>query len=134
MLRDEEILELLSDGNISEIGSSRNESVDNDFPFAKFEHLLDNVDNENCLIEHDEEWVPPPLTITSKRNIRWAQKPFNQPTLKLDDVEQNNIILEIKSLYNTFLGIFLMIFSKNAIQKGVTRFKPTDMYEMKCLI
>jgi len=92
MLRDEEILELLGDGNISEIGSPRSETEEIDFPFAEFENLLDNFDNENedCLIVQDEEWIPPPLTITSKRNIKWAQKPFNQPTLKLDDVEQNN--------------------------------------------
>ncbi|KAF0747096.1 piggyBac transposable element-derived protein 3-like [Aphis craccivora] len=108
MLRDEEILELLGDGNISEIGSPRIETEDIDFPFAEFENLLDNFDNvnENCLIVQDEEWVPPPLTITSKSNIRWVQKPFKQPTLELDDVEQNNIILELKSPLQYFSEYF----------------------------
>jgi len=54
----------------------------------------------------DEEWIPPLLTITSKRNIKWAHKHFNQPTLKLDDVEQNNIILELKSPLQYFSEYF----------------------------
>jgi len=37
MLRDEEILELLGDGNISQIGSPRSETENIDFPFAEFE-------------------------------------------------------------------------------------------------
>ncbi|CAI6355190.1 unnamed protein product [Macrosiphum euphorbiae] len=144
MLRDEEILELLGDGNISEIGSPRSETEEIDFLFAEFENLLDNFDDENedCLIVQDEEWIPPPLTITSKRNIKWAQKPFNQPTIKLDDLEQNNNILELKSPLQYFSEYFdddvfeNMAYHTNlyAVQKGVTRFKPTDMYEMKRLI
>lgn len=144
MLRDEEILELLGDGNISEIGIPRSETEEIDFSLAEFENLLDNFDdkNEYCLIVQDEEWIPPPLTITSKRNIKWAQKPFNQPTLKLDDVEQNNNILELKLPLQYFSEYFdddvfeNMAYHTNlyAVQKGVTKFKPTAMYEMKRLI
>ncbi|KAL4125830.1 hypothetical protein QTP88_010070 [Uroleucon formosanum] len=122
----------------SEIRSSRSETEDIDFPFTEFEHLLDNFDNknENCLIVQDKEWVPPPLTITSKRNIRCAQKSFNQPTLKLDDVEQNNITLELKSPLQYFSEYFdddvfeKMAYHINlyAIQKGVTRFETFNRY------
>jgi len=65
MLRDEEISELLGDGNVSEIESPRSETDDIDFPFEEFENMLDDFDeNVDCLIVQDEEWVPPPLTIT----------------------------------------------------------------------
>jgi hypothetical protein len=80
--------------------------------------LLDNFDNENenCLILQNKEWVPPALTIASKRNIKWTQKPFNQLTLKLDEVEQHNIILELKSPLQYFSEYFDDdVFEKNGI-------------------
>lgn len=54
------------------------------------------------------------------------------------DIEQNNIILELKSSLQYFSDDIFekMAYYTNlyAIQKGVTRFKPTDMYKMKRLI
>lgn len=141
MLREEEILELLGDGNVSEIGSPRSDGEDIEFPFDEFENLLDEHDNDNldCLNVQEEEWVPPPLTLTNKCNIKWAQKPFNQPSITLDDLESSNIITELKSPLQYFSEYFdgtvfeKMSYYTNlyAIQKGLTRFKPTDTNEMK---
>jgi len=54
----------------------------------------------------DDEWVPLPLTITNKRNIKWAQKPFNQPSLNLDVLEPSYTIIELKSPSQYFAEYF----------------------------
>jgi len=59
MFRNEDILELLSDGKMSEIGNSRSENEGINFKIVEFQNFLENVGNVhiNNFTVRANEWV-----------------------------------------------------------------------------
>lgn len=143
MLSDGDILALLGDGDVSDIGSEVDElEDDNCFPIDEFDQLLNDFDDLSSDILPDIEEVEPDFINTNKRDIHWVQKPFEPPTINLEDIESEYIdtLKTPIQYFSEYFGddIFVKIaFNTNlyATQKNLgSKFKLTDEHEIKTLI
>lgn len=143
MLSDSDIMALLGDGDVSDIGSEIDElEDDNCFPIDEFDQLLNDFDDLSSDIGPDIEEVEPDFINTNKRDIHWVQKPFEPPTINLEDIESEYIdTLKIPIQYFSDYfedDIFVKIaFNTNlyATKKNLgSKFKLTDEHEIKTLI
>lgn len=140
MLADEEILELLGDGDVSEVGSL-SDSEDTEFPSEELDVLLNQFDYNN--VEDEALDIPELFSVTNKRDIRYIQKPFKPPVLRLDDLDfsAHNITV-MKDPIEYFYEYFddetfkTIAFNTNlyAVQSGLSRYIPTNADEIKTLI
>ncbi|XP_015371817.1 PREDICTED: piggyBac transposable element-derived protein 3-like [Diuraphis noxia] len=144
-LHEQEILDLLEDGNISDIGS-----IDNDeeiFPINEFDELMDIFDNDE---ENTSNEVPENLEIsnslvqyhvTNKKDIKWVQQPFENLKLNLDDIESVIAPASMPAPIDYFNKYFSNDFYEQiayntllyTVQKGI-HFSPTNAQEIKCFI
>ncbi|XP_026805825.1 piggyBac transposable element-derived protein 1-like [Rhopalosiphum maidis] len=145
MLREDDILALLGDGNVSDIGEldSGNESEDF-FPEAELTELLNEFENNDGNFENENEYsvVGKNFETTKKCDVRWARKPFAQPRLHLENLDQPVYPILLRSPLEYFSEYFnndifeKMAFFTNlyAVSKQISRFKPTNINEMKIFI
>jgi len=145
MLREDDILALLGDGNVSDIGEldSGDESEDF-FPEAELTELLNEFENNDGNFENENEYnvVGKTFETTKKCDIRWARKPFAQPRLHLENLDQPIYPILLRSPLEYFSEYFnndifeKMAFFTNlyAVSKQISRFKPTNINEMKIFI
>lgn len=144
-LHEQEILDLLEDGNISDIGS-----IDNDeeiFPINEFDELMDIFDNDE---DNTSNEVPENLEtsnslvqyhVTNKKDIKWIQQPFENLKLNLGDIESVIASASMPAPIDYFNKYFLNDFYEQiayntllyTVQKGI-HFSPTNAQEIKCFI
>lgn len=143
-LLENEIFDLLADGNVSEL----------DFSDEEMQELFENEElhqilNDFKLYEDQEEFIDPEnissninYNISDKKNIKWDRVPFHPPDLKLKDLEEINYPPEMPSISDYFYQyldenlIEKMVYNTNlyAVQTSQTRFKPTNSNEIKKFI
>jgi hypothetical protein len=91
MLREDDILALLGDGNVSDIGEldSGDESEDI-FPETELTELLNEFESNDGNFENENEYsvVGKNFETTKKCDVRWARKPFAQPRLHLENLDK----------------------------------------------
>jgi hypothetical protein len=144
------ILELLSDGYNSDIGSIDNE--DEFFPDDEFQDLLNEFENEDVFCDlpnvsdsnnttFNEYTLENNFPITNKQNIKWLNEPFQSLTLKLDELENEVHPTSMPSPIDYFNQYFQEDFFDNiafnttlyTVQNGI-QFQPTNGMEIKSLI
>lgn len=150
-LNEEDILNLLGDGTISDMDLSDDELEYNynDFPHEELENMMyefdDDLFNElhNIVDEtnEDEENNSEYDMVSTKDSIRWVQMPFNPPKINLRNIIDDNLPEELPSPLNYFFKYFEetdfenMVYYTNlyAIQNQ-KKFKPTNIFEIKIFI
>lgn len=139
---DGDVLVLLKDGNVSDLGSFIEDDIDNDDYFYDEteiirNRMLDEFENPSHFLVDQSSHLPP------KRKIQWLQKPFNQPILNLNELDEPECIEKLKSPLEYFSEYFgnemfeKMAFNTNvyATQKNLgSAFKLTDANEMRIFI
>jgi len=144
-LHEQDILDLLEDGNISDIGS-----IDNDkeiFPINEFDELMDIFDNDednisNEVLENLETSNSlGQYHVTNKKDIKWVQQPFENLKLNLDDIESvvapTSMLAPIDYFNKYFSDDFYEQIAYNTllytVEKGI-HFSPTNAQEIKYFI
>lgn len=149
ILSSQNIMDLL-DGDESELDFSYDED---EFPNDELDQLLQefnsnytldteidnsNINNINNVLT-DNNILP---MITSKKNIKWIQQPFNTPNIELDDLDITDPVIVLRNPIDYFMHYFnddffeTLAFNTNlyAIQKNLTNFKATNQQEIRVLI
>lgn len=142
-----DILELLSDGYNSDIGSIDNE--DDFFPGDELQDLLCEFENEDIdydlpnISDNDNNTIlnENNYSVTDKKSIKWLNEPFQSLNLQLDDLENEvyptSMPSPIDYFYQYFHEDFFDTIAFNTtlytVQKGI-QFQPTNGMEIKSLI
>jgi len=159
-LSENDILNLLGDGTVSDLDESDEEIIEN-FQNEELNNLSGQFDEwEDFIIDHDSVLLeqlefnlpspepnianvtPEPFVISNKNQIKWQASPFKQPNINLDDLEDMIYPSEMPSVLDYFteylddtdfsnMAYFTNLYS---VQKQQSRFKPTDASEIKTFI
>ncbi|XP_022174122.1 piggyBac transposable element-derived protein 3-like [Myzus persicae] len=135
------------DGDESELDFSYDED---EFPNDELDQLLQEFNSNYTLdTEIDNSNINNVLTdnnilpmITSKKNIKWIQQPFNTPNIELDDLDITDPVIVLRNPIDYFMHYCndyffeTLAFNTNlyAIQKNLTNFKATNQQEIRVLI
>lgn len=144
-LHEEDILNILGDGTVSDLDLSDdddddNEHESNNFPHEQLETLLNEFDDHLFdtveTIENDEY-----DTVSSKKDIRWVQMPFKPPNINLRNIEDDFLPDELPSPLNYFIEYFgdthfenMAYFTNLYAIQNQNKFKPTSVFEIKNFI
>lgn len=152
-LREEDILEILGDGTISDIDLSDDEQEheSTDFPHDQLEELLMEFDDDlfnNITRNTEEETIGNEDighnhydNISSKKDIRWVQMPFKPTKINLRNIEEDILPDELPTPLDYFLEYFgetdfenMAYFTNLYAVQNQKKFKPTSVFEIKIFI